>query len=111
MKKVSVKDAQVYNPPKHFGMTAMRLHNGETTGCKHFWMGLSHFLPAGGAEADASPTEKVYFVLAGEITVKTAQETVVLGPMDSLYIPPHEQREIINNTKMTASMLVLSSNE
>ena len=110
MKKITVDDAQVYNPPKHNDMRAMRLHNKDVSGCQNFWVGLSHFLPAGGAEKDASPSEKVYFVLAGEITVKTASQTVILKAMDSLYIPPNEEREVINNTRMTASMLVISPN-
>ena len=49
-------------------------------------------------------------MLAGELTVKTAAQTVTLKPMDSLYIPPNEERELINNTRMTASMLVISPN-
>jgi hypothetical protein len=32
-------------------------------------VGLSHFLPGDGAGPDASPTEKVYFILSGELTV------------------------------------------
>ncbi len=31
--------------------------------------GVSHFLPGGGAGPDASPPEKIYFVLEGELTV------------------------------------------
>ena len=44
-------------------MTALKLHGKEESGSTKFWMGLSYFLPQGGAEYDASPTEKVYFVL------------------------------------------------
>ena len=66
MKKVELQDAKPYAPPKHFNMTALRLHGKEETGTQQFWMGLSHFLPNGGAEMDASPTEKLYFVLKGE---------------------------------------------
>jgi quercetin dioxygenase-like cupin family protein len=107
MKKVALKDVKPYQAPKHFNMTALRLHGKEETGAQRFWMGLSHFLPGGGAEYDASPLEKIYFVLEGEVAVKTSSETVVLGPWDSLYIGPNEGREIINQTNRPASMLVV----
>jgi len=72
VKKVRLAEAKPYNPPKHFNMTAFRLHGKDETGTQKFWVGLSHFLPGGGAQYDATPTEKVYFVLEGEISVKTA---------------------------------------
>ncbi|GAB4245163.1 MAG: cupin domain-containing protein [Thermoleophilia bacterium] len=107
MKKVTLEDVKPYEAPKHFAMTALRLHGREETGSETFWMGLSHFLPGGGAEYDASPVEKVYFVLEGEVTVKTEAETIVLGPWDSVYIAPGEGREIVNETNRPASMLVV----
>ena len=63
-------------------MTAMRLQGKEETGIQKFWMGLSYFLPGGGAgwAYEDSPTEKVYLVLDGEMTVKSRTEEVTLGP-------------------------------
>jgi glyoxylate utilization-related uncharacterized protein len=87
----------------------MRLHGKEETGAKKFWVGLSHFLPGGGAEFGAPPGEKVYFVLEGEVTIKTADEEIVLRPNDLIYIAPEEGREIINKTNLPASMLVVYS--
>ena len=108
MKKVELKDVKPYRAQKHSDMTALRLHGREETGCQTFWVGLSHFLPGGGAEYDASPAEKVYFVLEGEVTVKAESgETVTLGPWDSIYIGANEGREIVNATNRPASMLVV----
>ena len=109
MKKVEVKDVKAYEAPGHFGMTAMRLHGKEETGIQKFWMGLSHFLPGGGAEwaYEDSPLEKIYFVLEGEMTVKSKSEEIVLQQWDSLYLGPNEGREVINNTNKPASMLVV----
>lgn len=107
MKKVEIKDVKTYQAPKHFNMTAMRLHGKEESGATKFWMGLSHFLPGGGAEYDASPTEKIYFVLSGEVTIKTPNEEITLRPQDSIFIGAGEGREIINKTNMPASMLVV----
>jgi hypothetical protein len=85
MKKVELKDVKAYEAPGHFGMTAMRLQGQEETGIQKFWMGLSHFLPGGGAEwaYEDSPLEKVYFVLEGEMTVKSKTEEIVLSKWDS----------------------------
>ncbi len=107
MKKVELKDVQPYQAPKHFDMTALRLQGKEETGAQRFWMGLSHFLPGGGAEYDQSPTEKIYFVLDGEVTIRSDQEEITLRPWDSIYIGPGEGRSIINKTNRPASMLVV----
>ena len=65
MKKIKLEEVKAYEAPGHFGMTAMRLQGTEETGITKFWMGLSHFLPNGGAEwgYEDNPLEKVYFVL------------------------------------------------
>ena len=109
MKKIQLKDVKSYAAPGHFGMTAMRLHGKEETGATKFWVGLSYFLPGGGAEFAAPPGEKVYFVLDGEVTIKTEKEEIVLRPNDLIYIAPKEGREIINRTNQPASMLVIYS--
>ncbi|MBS4024601.1 MAG: cupin domain-containing protein [Clostridia bacterium] len=108
MKKVDIEEAKAYEAPDHSKMVAMRLHGKQETNCNSFWMGLSHFLPGGGADYDeSSPCDKVYFVLEGEITVKSKTEEIVLKKWDSLFIGPNEGREIINNTNKPASMLVV----
>ena len=107
MKKITLEQVKPYEVPKHFNMVALRLQGKEETGAQKFWVGLSHFLPGGGAEYDASPAEKVYFVLEGEITVKTEKEEITLSPWDSVYIAPNEGRSIINKTNKPASMLVI----
>jgi quercetin dioxygenase-like cupin family protein len=108
MKKIELSGVKPYSAPKHFNMTALRLHGKEESGSQKFWMGLSHFLPGGGAEFDASPTEKVYFVLEGEVTVIDAdKQKIVLKAWDSIHIGPDEGREIINETNRPASMLVV----
>ena len=109
MKKISLQDVKPYDAPGHFGMTAMRLQGKEETGASKFWMGLSHFLPGGGAgwAYEDNPLEKVYFVLEGEVRVKSKDEEFVLKKFDSLFLGPNEGRELINSTNMPASMLVV----
>jgi mannose-6-phosphate isomerase-like protein (cupin superfamily) len=107
MKVMRINDVKEYEAAKHFKMVAMRLQGKEETGVKKFWVGLSHFLPGGGAEFDATPVEKVYIVLGGAVTIKTTKEEVTLNPLDSVYIAPNEGRSIVNPGKVPASMLVV----
>ena len=108
MVKRELKDIKPYQAPKHFNMTALKLHGKEESGSQKFWMGLSHFLPGGGAEYDESGVEKVYFVLSGEVTVIDKNKNkIVLKAMDSIHIDAGEGRELINESNMPASMLVV----
>ena len=109
MKKIQLDQLKPYEAPGHFKMVAMRLAGKDETGSEKFWVGLSHFLPGGGAEYayEDSPTEKLYFVLDGHLTVKTKKEEIIVGPQEAVYLPPNEGREIINNTNQTVSMLVV----
>lgn len=110
MIKRSVKDLTSYNAPGHFAMTAMRIHGKEETGAEKFWMGVSTFLPGGGAEYayEDNPLEKVYYILDGEMTVTDkAGKTYVLAKDDSISFPPNEGRTLVNNTNLPARMLVI----
>ena len=68
--------------------------------------GVSHFLPGGGAGPDASPPEKVYYVLAGELTVIVGGKETVLRKNDSCYIGPNESREIVNRGNDVCTIFV-----
>jgi glyoxylate utilization-related uncharacterized protein len=109
MKKISLSEVKPYAAAKHFNMTALRLQGKEETGIQKFWVGVSYFLPGGGAEwaYEDNPNEKVYIVLDGEITVKNNQEEITLKPMDSLYLGPNEGRSILNKTNKVATMMVV----
>ncbi len=100
-------DAKPYEAPNHFDMRAVRLQGFEEGGPTKSWVGLSHFLPGGGAGPDSSPLEKVYVVLAGQVTLRCGGETVVLGPMDSCHIGPDEVREVRNESNSVATMIVV----
>jgi quercetin dioxygenase-like cupin family protein len=101
-------DAQRYDAPKHFDMRSLRLQGFDASAAKFAWVGLSHFLPQGGAEMDAGPLEKIYVVLSGEVTLQLADGgTQVLRALDSCYIPAGEARAIRNEGNAVATMLVL----
>lgn len=107
MKKITLDIVKPYAAAGHFNMTAMRFSGKEETGATKFWVGMSHFLPGGGAEFSGSPTEKFYFVLDGEINVKTEKEEITLKKNEGVFIPADEKRSIINNSKLPATTLVV----
>jgi quercetin dioxygenase-like cupin family protein len=100
-------DAKHYEAPNHFQMRAMRLQGFEPGGPEKFWVGLSHFLPGGGAGPDSSPLEKVYVVLAGRLVVRADGEETELGPMDSVCTGGNVIREVRNDTNEVVTMLVI----
>lgn len=107
MKLTRFADAHPYVAPNHYDMRSLRLQGFEPGGPRTFWTGLSHFLPGGGAGPDASPLEKVYVVLAGELTITVEGLSTVLCAMDSCCIPGHEVREVKNHGNAVATMLVV----
>ncbi len=101
------EDAETYEAPNHFGVTGLRLQGFEEGGPTNQWVGLSQFLPGGGAGPDATPFEKVYVVLDGEMTVIIDGLQTVLGKYDSATIPPGEIRKIENRSNHVCTMLVV----
>ena len=96
-------EAPSYEAPGHFDVYGLRLQGFEVSKTRNFWMSISHFLPGGGCEYVATPLEKVYFVLDGEITVKTEEGEIVLKKYDSVYLAPDEARSIVNHTNSPAT--------
>lgn len=110
MVKRTREELKTYNAPGHFDMTAMRIHGKEETGAEKFWVGLSTFLPGGGAEYayEDNPLEKVYYVLEGEMTVTDKAGTkYVIHKDESISFAPHEGRHLVNESNRPASMLVI----
>jgi quercetin dioxygenase-like cupin family protein len=100
-------EATPYEAPNHRGVHGLRLQGFEPGSAETFWVGLSRILPGGGAGPDASPLEKVYVLLSGELTVKIGGKTHVLKALDSCTIPSNEEREILNHTNSVTEMLVV----
>ncbi|MEL6233073.1 MAG: cupin domain-containing protein [Pseudomonadota bacterium] len=107
MRVTRFADALPYEAPNHWGVHGLRLQGFADGGPENQWVGLSQYLPGGGAGPDATPFEKVYVVLEGEITVTVGGVDTVLGPMDSCTIAPGELRKVENRANHIARMLVV----
>ena len=100
-------EARPYEAPNHSGCYGLRLQGYEPGGPENQWIGLSQFLPGGGAGPDSTPFEKVYVVLDGQMTVTVGDTETVLGRYDSCTIAPGEVRRIENRSNLTCTMLVV----
>jgi quercetin dioxygenase-like cupin family protein len=107
MKVNRIEDVKPYEAPKHFDMRGLRLQGLDASPSSEFWVGLSQFLPGGGAESDTTPLEKVYVVVDGTVRIETDEGQVDLRPLDSIWLAAGERRSIVNPTNRVASMLVV----
>lgn len=100
-------DAKPYDAPNHRGVVGLRLQGFEAGGPTNQWVGLSQFLPGGGAGPDQTPFEKVYVVLDGQISVTASGTKTVLSKYDSCTVLPGEVRELHNETNGVCTLLVV----
>jgi quercetin dioxygenase-like cupin family protein len=107
MDVTKIADAKKYEAARHWDVSTLRLQGLEASPTKKVTVGLSYFLPGGGAEKSSSPLERVYVVVDGEVAVTVGGKETVLGPLDSCHIPAGEERAIVNKTNRVATMLVV----
>lgn len=100
------EDCKAYDAPNHRDYSSLRIFGADAGGPSAMVIGLSHFLPGGGAGPDASPTEKVYTIISGELTLIVGGKETVLKRFDSCFIGANEEREIINRGNDVVTMLV-----
>ena len=106
MHVVRLTDAPRYEAPGHHDMRMFRLQGREAGPSEVMWMGMSQLLPGGRIDPSASPEEKFYLVLEGEVTFETPDGVVTLGVWDSCRIAPNESRALRNETKRPATVLL-----
>ena len=106
MNVVRLAAAPPYEAPGHDNMRMLRLQGREAGPSEVLWLGLSHLLPGGGTTLDASPIEKMYVVLDGEVTISNGTDEVTLKPWDSCRIAPDEPRALSNRTNRPATILL-----
>ncbi|WP_420006448.1 cupin domain-containing protein [Arenibacterium sp. LLYu02] len=107
MRITRISEARGYEAPEHYDMACLRLQGKEASEAGSMWMGMSHLLPGGHTSLKASAQEKIYLVLAGEVTMSNGTETAVLGVMDSCFIAAGESRALRNETNLPATILLV----
>jgi quercetin dioxygenase-like cupin family protein len=96
-----------YVPPKHHDVAAIRLQGHEAGPTDRFWVGLSYYLPGGGADESPAAEETVYVVLDGTLVVSAAGREEELGPLDSVHLPKGTVRRVDNRSARPATLLVI----
>lgn len=108
IKVTRLSEAQKYTAPGHTDTVHTMWLQHKSMGCEApYWMGCSYYLPGSEAEWGASPLDKIYVVLDGELTINFEDQSVKLGPMDSVFIGPDVNRQIVNETNEVVTMLVV----
>ena len=106
MNVTPIEAAPQYHPPEHFDMRCLRLQGMEAGPSDTLWMGLSEIAPGGHTSLSASPYEKLYLVVEGEVVVGTEEEEAVLRKLDSCRIAAGEAR-VLHNRGSTRALIVL----
>lgn len=99
-------EAPAYFPPEHYEMDCVRLQGHEAGPADTLWMGVSKIRPGGSTSLSASPYEKHYVVLEGELTVETPDGETVLQRFDSCRIAPNEARALKNKSDRLVMVLL-----
>lgn len=107
MQITRISDAEGYQAPEHFDMSCLRLQGKEASTANSMWMGMSHILPGGHTSLKASAQEKLYLVIAGQVTLSNGNEEVVLGPLDSCFFESGESRALRNDTNFPATIVLI----
>jgi len=107
-KVTKANESYNYEAKGHYDVRTTRLHDPEDVDGQ-ITLGLSHFLPGGGAEMGTAPKELIYYIIEGEMTVTTddGAETV-LHKGDSIHLGPNQGRASKNTGVTAAQMLVVA---
>ncbi len=109
MEIVRFKDAPLYSAPDHDDVTARRLQGGEASSANFVLVGHSMLVPGAVIPMDAAAIGKIYVVTASEITIQQENGSRhVLRPGDSIFIPGGEARAVLNESGVSAEMIVIT---
>ncbi|MET0273109.1 MAG: cupin domain-containing protein [Phenylobacterium sp.] len=103
---VRFHEAPSYEAPGHAGFSMFRLQGLEASPAVAMWVGQSVIAPGGTTTLAASAVEKIYVVIAGEVTIGNGVEEAVLQTLDSCRIAPDESRQVRNDGSGEARLLL-----
>ena len=99
-KVTKANEAVTYEPPGHYDVRCTNLHKPDQVDDGEISLGLSHFLPGGGADMAPAPVEMFYYIVDGD------GKEHVLHAGDSIHMGKGCERESKNTGIKTAQMLV-----
>ena len=102
--------APAYVAPAHHEVATRRLQGQDAGPTERFWVGLSYYLPGGGADESPTSEETVYVVLDGTLVVQADGQEEEIGPLDSVHLPKGTLRRVDNRSPRPATLLVIIAN-
>jgi uncharacterized cupin superfamily protein len=110
MRVTRLAGAPGYVAPAHHDVATLRLQGHEAGPTERFWVGLSYYLPGGGADEGPTGEETVYVVLDGTLVVRADGREEELGPHDSVHLAKGTVRRVDNRSARPATLLVIIGN-
>ncbi len=100
-----------YSAPGHYDCEPTRLHDNAGSGANgveggKMIMGITYFQPGGRTDYGANPLESIYYILEGEMTLKTEEGETVLKAGDSYHCVGGVPKSVTNNSNGVTQMLV-----
>ena len=100
-----------YVAPGHNECVPTRLFDVEGGGANEIEggkmiMGITYFVPGGGCDYGANPLESIYYILTGEMTLKTEDGETVLHAGDSFHCAGGVAKSVTNTGTEVTQMLV-----
>lgn len=105
-------EAERYQAPGHFDVCTTHLQMPENVNDGTIVLGLSHFLPGGGADVAPARFEMIYYIIEGEMTLELyddndVQQVYVLKTGDNLHLGKGTKRGCVNTGAASAQMLTV----
>lgn len=100
-----------YSAPGHYDCEPTRLHDNAGSGANgieggKMIMGITYFQPGGRTDYGANPLESIYYILEGEMTLKTEDGETVLKAGDSYHCAGGVAKSVTNTGSTVTQMLV-----
>ena len=105
-KGVEGSTVYAYTAPGHNECVPTRLHDQADVDGGKMIMGITYFVPGGGCDFGANPLESIYYILEGEMTLKTDTEETVLHAGDSFHCCGGTNKSVTNTGDTVCQMLV-----
>jgi len=110
-KGVEGSTVYVYTAGGHNECVPTRLHDIDGKGANdieggRMIMGITYFIPGGYTDFGNNPMESIYYILTGEMTLKTDDEETVLHAGDSFHCCGGVNKSVKNTGTEVTQMLV-----
>ena len=111
-KGVEGSTVYAYSAAGHYECVPTRLHDTDGAGANDIEggkiiMGITYFVPGGSTEFTSNPMESIYYILTGEMTLKTEDGETVLHAGDSFHCVGGVNKSVRNTGTEVCQMLVV----